>query len=127
MIKKVVYLILVGLIFSGCTIAPHKVSMQNKIDNKVDVISIIDQQELDALFPIQNSSGVSAQFGLIGALIGSAIDASANSTNAEKATNNLSPIRNKLIDYNFDEILQSNIESKLSEHPNLLLGEVKTF
>ena len=127
MIKKIGFIVLVATIISGCTSTPHKVSIQNKIDNKVDVISIVNQQELDALFPVQNSGAVSVQFGLIGALIGSAIDASANSTSAEKATNNLSPIRNKLINYNFDDVLQSSIKNKLKQHPNLLLGKVNTF
>lgn len=127
MIKKIGSIILVVSLFSGCTTTPHKVSIRDEIESKVDVISVVNQQELDALFPIQNSGAVSVQFGLIGALIGSAIDASANSTSAEKATNNLSSIRNKLINYNFDELLQSNIEKSLMQHPNVSLGKVNTF
>lgn len=127
MFKKITIVAVVMLVSMGCTITPNKVSMQNKIEAKVDVISIVNQQELDAVFPIQNSAGVSMQFGLIGALVGSAIDASANSNSAEKATNNLAPIRNKLINYNFDDVLQSNIKQSLMEHPTVSVGEVHTF
>jgi len=127
MIKKISIILLSVVFFSGCSITPHKVSIQNKVEATVDVISIVNQHELEALFPISNSSGVSVQFGLIGALVGSAIDASVNSSNAEKATNKLSPIRDKLIDFSFDEVLQSNIEQILDKHPTVSIGSVNTF
>jgi len=127
MIKKIGVLLFAVVFFAGCSTTPHKVSIQNKIETQVDVISIVKQQELEALFPIQNSAAVSMQFGLIGALVGSAIDASANSNSAEKTTNKLADIRNRLINYNFDNVLQSSIAESLADHPSMSLGKVATY
>jgi hypothetical protein len=67
------------------------------LEPQLSVELVLGQQEMAVDVP--DSSAVSAQFGLIGALVGSAIE-NAQVQNAEKR---VVEVRNRLIDYNFNE------------------------
>lgn len=124
-LKKILTLITMVFITTGCSIKPAKVVYSEPTNNKtINVYSLIEQGELDALYPIQDSSAVSAQFGLIGALVGSAIDASANSSSAETAEENLSAIRNELVDLDFDKVFEEEIVKKLKN--NINVNQIRT-
>lgn len=81
---------------------------------------VLNQQELAVEVP--DNSGMATQFGLLGALIGSAIE-SAQVANAEKR---VVDIRNLLIDYQFDKQFEKSIRAKLaseglSPHPEIVV------
>ncbi|TYK67360.1 hypothetical protein [Colwellia echini] len=120
MFKKLTGLTLATIFVTGCSVTPAKVALQkNSPTHKVNVYSVIEQEQLNALYPIQDSSAVSAQFGLVGALVGGAIDGSANNSAAETAEENLVAIRYELKDLDFDQIFEEEINKKLSGNVNV--------
>lgn len=129
MLKKIATIAAAVLLLSACkSTPPAKVSLEENIKtNKINVYSLVRQQELEAVVPVQNSSAVSAQFGLVGALVGAAIDSSVNQSNAERANRNLELIRNELLDFPFDSILEQEITKKLQKNQRVTIGSVKTF
>lgn len=125
MLSRIITTIFIVSLISGCTATPAKKPLNEPITNKtINVYSLISQDEIEALYPISNNSAVSAQFGLIGALVGGAIDSSINKSNAEKASENLTEIRNQLIDLDFDTLFEEEIKKKLSDQVNI--GSITT-
>lgn len=117
MIKTIFLLLTFIVSVTGCSIKPAKiVYMEQEKANKMNVYSVIKQNELDTLYPPQNSSAVSSQFDLVGALVGAAIDASANSKSATTAEENLAGIRNELIDLDFNKVFEEEIIKKLENN-----------
>lgn len=77
------------------------------------VIAVIPQPEINAEIVVADSSGAVAQYGLLGALIGSAIDAGVNSSRAEDAEKSVAPLRDVLLGYDFDTQLKQELERAL--------------
>ena len=126
MLTRLLTLLFISLIISGCTVIPAKQAYITPPSNQtINVYSLIPQDELEALYPIQNSSAASAQFGLVGALVGAAIDGSINKSNAEVAEENLVYIRNELTELEFDKLFEEEIVKKLKGQ--VKIGEIKTI
>ncbi len=124
--KKLVSLIFITLFVTGCTVMPAKQVYSTPPTNKtINVYSLIPQDELDALYPVSDSSAATMQFGLVGALVGAAIDTSINKSNAEVAEENLAGIRNELIGLEFDKLFAEEIGKKL--HNQVNIGKVQTI
>lgn len=125
MSKKFFFVVLAALLVSGCNVTPAKVVFTEPPTNKtINVYSVIEQDELEALYPISDSSAATMQFGLVGALVGAAIDTSINKSNAEIAEENLKFIRNELIGLEFDRLFEEEIVKKLEG--NINVGDIKT-
>ncbi|TQV75007.1 hypothetical protein FLL45_08685 [Aliikangiella marina] len=105
------------LALTGCatgyktTIAPEFKSSQKD----VHLASFIAQKEMDARAPLANSAGVGAQFGLIGALVSVAIDSSVNQTNIENKEVQIAPLRDALIDYDFNTPFHQEVTNKIAK------------
>lgn len=126
MLKRIIPAIFIAFLVSGCTATPAKQPLNEPITNKsINVYSLISQDEIEALYPISDNSAVSAQFGLIGALVGGAIDSSINQSNAEKANESLVEIRNQLLDLDFDRLFEEEIRKKLDDQVNI--GSITTI
>lgn len=120
MFKKYSVLLAISFTMAGCSVQPAKIVYQNpETTQKVNVYSLIEQDELDALYPIQDSSAVSSQFGLVGALVGASIDAGVNAERAEIAEQNLTGIRNELIEFDFDKIFLEEVTKKLKNNVHI--------
>ncbi len=125
MLNKFIIIIFVSIFVSGCKVTPTKLVYSAPPSNKViNVYSLIPQDELGALYPVQNSSAVTAQFGLVGALVGAVIDTSVNMSNAQVAERNLEGIRNELINLEFDKLFEEEVSKKLVGKVNI--GKIKT-
>lgn len=126
-IKKLTLILACAFVFSGCSVKPAKVVFQAPENTKaINVYSVIQQSELEALYPISSGgSAVGANFGLVGALVGGAIDASITSANENTATKNLVAIRKELEDLDFDSIFAEEIVKKLEN--NVHVGEITTL
>ncbi|RHW77450.1 hypothetical protein [Colwellia sp. RSH04] len=124
-LTQFIVLVTISLVVSGCKVTPAKQVYTPPTTNKtINVYSLIPQDELEALYPVQNSSAATAQFGLVGALVGVAIDTSINKSNAEIAEENLVGIRNELLHLNFDKLFEEEIVKKLDT--NINVGTIKT-
>ncbi|NVJ60555.1 MAG: hypothetical protein HWE27_09195 [Gammaproteobacteria bacterium] len=103
--KNLSFSVIILVMLSGC-VSGYKQPVTDAYKNqkrKVHVASVIAQKELDARAPLQNSAGVGVQFGLIGALISAAVDSSVNQGVIENKETQLAPIRNELIDFEFND------------------------
>jgi hypothetical protein len=126
MLARIIIILTISLVVSGCNITPAKQSYTTPPSNKkINVYSLIEQDELEALYPVQNSSAATAQFGLVGALVGVAIDTTVNKSNAEVAEENLAYIRNELISLEFDKLFEEEIVLKLKDR--VKINEIKTI
>ena len=115
------------VLLTACAVTPFRTPIsQSFIDSKepVFVYLVFDQEELDAEVPIQDSSAATSQYGLIGAVVGGAIDASVNKSNSELAEENLAPIRNALIGYDFNQLFEKSAHESLNNLENLNVAEV---
>lgn len=126
MFRSFITVLFVSLAVSGCKVTPAKqVYTPPTTNQKINVYSLIPQDELEAVYPVQNSSAATAQFGLIGALVGAAIDTSVNKSNAEVAEDNLAFIRNELLSLDFDQLFEEELIKKLEGKINI--GTVQTI
>ncbi|CAM4242588.1 hypothetical protein [Pseudoalteromonas byunsanensis] len=99
---------------AACKATPYKTPLaEQSLDGPIDVYVMISQQELEADFPVQDSSAVGAQFGLVGALVSIAIDSAANSANTEAAQDPLTIVRNELNSFDFDSLLFETIKTRI--------------
>ncbi|WP_348675107.1 hypothetical protein [uncultured Abyssibacter sp.] len=104
------------VLFSGC-VAQRPVfepDIQTAIRDTGTTL-IVDQEEINATYIVQNSSAATAQFGLIGGLIGAVVDASVNSTRAKTAEERVADIRNAILGFDFETTMQGHLDSSLTE------------
>ena len=81
-----------------------------------DVVMPIGQNEMVIAIPI-STAGTSgaASFGLIGALVGSMVDAGIDSANASAAEASVKPLRNVLVDFSFDDTLNADLQARITQ------------
>lgn len=90
------------------------------IEPALNVEVVLNQQEIDV--NVTSAAPVAGQFGLIGALVGVAID----SANAKAAEKRVVDIRNMLVDYNFNQSVEEAITTAassagISPAPNVII------
>lgn len=103
-------------LLSACSVSPYRVPLTEAARQSLDdvyVTTAIVQRELDIHVPIQDSSAATAQFGLIGALVGSAMDASINKSNVTEGERRVAPVRESLVGYDFDALFKSSLDETL--------------
>ncbi len=84
-------------------------------DKQIPVYSLITQSEINAEYPIQDNSSVYLQQGAVGAILGAALDASANAKHEAAANENLAALRNKLQGLDFDLLFEQELSKKLKD------------
>jgi hypothetical protein len=112
--------LLLGLAFNAAAAKFEPLPMP--VEQALPVEVILGQQELEVDVP--DNSGVAAQFGLLGALVGSAIS-NAQVQNAEKR---VVDIRNQLVGYRFNEQFEKAIRVALvsegiSPNPQIIIRQ----
>jgi hypothetical protein len=98
-----------ALLVTGCALPPHAALPPGARDQiaGTDVMVPIRQHEIYVYVPpTQNPNG-----GLIGALVASAID----DVRSGKAETAVKPLRNALVDYDFDGTLKSELQTALAK------------
>lgn len=102
------------ILFSGCATSYTPLTMEAKSNiQSSEIILDLKQQELYAEIEKADSSAASAQFGLLGALIGTVVDSTINSSRSETAETMVAPIRNSMVDYNFGQALEDTLAVEL--------------
>jgi hypothetical protein len=80
-----------------------------------EVVLPISQHEIYIYAPPSTGgSAAGAGFGLIGALVGAAIDASVDANRTKEAEAAAKPLRDALVDYNFDQTLKDDVSASLA-------------
>ena len=105
---KNVFAIFSILIISGCT-GNYKTTFDHAAQAEpvnIHVAPILNEEEMDVQVVYADSSAATAQYGLIGALVGSIIDASVNSARERKAERKAAVIRDLTAGLNFSESSQ---------------------
>lgn len=101
------------LLATACAQAPSRAIADRSVIQSTDVVALVGQKELDAEIVVQNSSAATAQFGLIGALVGGAIDAGINASRQSSADEAVKPLRAALAGVDFDAMLSAGLKQEL--------------
>lgn len=117
---------LVLWIVTGCKVTPSKQPLLEPIDNKqIAVFSIISQDELEAIYPVQNTGAAGATFGLAGALVSAAMDSAVNAVNKAEAEEQLIALREELKKFDFNKLFAEELKIKLKD--NINIKSIKTL
>jgi hypothetical protein len=81
-----------------------------------EVVAPIAQNEI-YVYVVPSTAGAAAGggFGMVGALVGVAIDTSVNAANTKSAEEAVRPARNAVVDYSFDSVLTADLQKALAE------------
>ena|SRR5579859_5227769 len=115
-------LILAGLGLSACARAPEHVALDIAARNNVnstDIVAPVRQGEVYVFVPPAGAPGG----GLLGALIGVGID----SVRTSKAEDAVKPLRDAVIDFNFDDLLREDLKASMSKVQWLNVTDVKVI
>lgn len=94
--------------------------------SSTEVVAPIKQNEIYVyVIPSTGGGAAGASFGLVGALVGTAVDASINAANTKSAEDDVKPARNAVVDYNFDAVLAADLQKSLAEVGFLKLQGVR--
>lgn len=81
-----------------------------------DVIMPIGQNEIVIAIPISTAGTTgAASFGMLGALVGSLVDAGVDASNAAAAETSVKPLRNVMVDFSFDDTLNADVQSRITQ------------
>ena len=107
-----------ALLLAGCgtPLPVHKslpLAARDQIASTETVVPI-RQHEIYVFVPPSTAGATAgAGFGIVGALVGVAIDASVDSARTSKAEAAVKPLRDALVDYNFDATFQDDLKASL--------------
>lgn len=103
------FILSVALLATCFTVSAAKPqALPMPLGEQLPVELVLHQQELAV--DVQSTAGLGMQFGLIGALISSAVD----NANAKKAEARVAPLRDALIAYRFNERFETELRAKLA-------------
>lgn len=103
------FILSVALVATSFTVSAAKPqALPMPLGEQLPVELVLHQQELAV--DVQSTAGLGMQFGLIGALISSAVD----NANAKKAEARVAPLRDALIAYRFNERFEAELRAKLA-------------
>jgi hypothetical protein len=108
------------LLLQACTPPPKRLLDETARQSSGDRESlvVVEQGELRAAIKVSNvSSGMGGSGGAVGALIGAIIDTSVNQHRADAAEDGVKPLRNALIDYDFDRRALQAMQLTLAKIP----------
>ncbi len=117
-----VFLILVGLGLSACGSTPPHAALDIKArDNlhSTDIVAPVRQSEVYVFVPSAGAPGG----GLVGALIGVGID----SVRTSKAEDAVKPLRDSVVDFNFDGVLREDLKASMAKVQWLNVADVKVI
>jgi hypothetical protein len=81
--------------------------------SKADVVAVVPQADLYADIVVANSGAATAQYGLLGALIGGVVDGSINTSRSKDAEAAVRPLRDGLLGYSFETQLSQELDREL--------------
>ena len=103
-LKLTTIAVVMGLTACASTeVKPYRSAPQVLVNKTQGTVNLnIPQQEIEAIVPIVDSTAAVAQYGLIGLVVGGAIDSSTNTSNVELYQKLMAPIQDKMLAFNFD-------------------------
>lgn len=103
-LKLTTIAVVMGLTACASTeVKPYRSAPQFLVNKTQGTVNLyIPQQEIEAIVPIVDSTAAVAQYGLIGLVVGGAIDSSTNTSNVELYQKLMAPIQDKMLAFNFD-------------------------
>lgn len=110
---------------TGCETAPSKVELSKAAIQNIQTIDAYIFVEQDEIHADINKSNVATYTGggLIPALIGAAVD----NSRAKNAEELVKPIRDKMVDYDYAELIKKEIAQELSKVPWLKVNHLSLF
>jgi hypothetical protein len=109
--------VLVAIFLGACgTVPPHEslpISARDQITSTETVVPIRQREIYIYVPPSTGGATAGASLGLVGALVGVAIDASIDSVRTSKAEAAVKPLRDALVDYDFDKAILVDLEASL--------------
>jgi hypothetical protein len=128
-VKKILFLVSITIFLVACKSTPPRKAMNlslNTNNNPIKTFIVFSQEEINVDVPVQDNSGAHVQLGLVGAIIGGALDASVNNDNAMEAEKKLGLIRNGLLDFKFDQDIEKKADNTFSQIEGLNLLPFKS-
>lgn len=103
-LKLTTIAVVMGLTACASTeVKPYRSAPQALVNKTQGTLNLnIPQKEIEAIVPVADSSAAVAQYGLVGLMVGGALDASTNISNKALYQKLLAPIQNKMLAFNFD-------------------------
>lgn len=108
-----VAVLLPGLLLGACSGLPPHAALPNDAEDKIastDVVLPIHQNEIYVYVPNSNGGAVA-----VGGILGALIDSGINDVRTTKAETAVKPLRDALVDYNFDKGLQGDLKDALAQ------------
>lgn len=117
-ISKLVYLVPAVLLSACATNTPPHAYLPDTARDRIastEIVMPIHQSEIYVYVP-PSTAGASggAGFGLLGALIGAAVDASINDARTSKAEAAVKPLCSAMVDYDFDGTMQGDVKTSVA-------------
>lgn len=105
--------LLPGLLLGACSTLPAHQALPAEAQDKIastDVVLPIHQSEIYVFVP--NSTGGAVA---VGGILGAIVDASINDVRTSKAETAVKPLRDALVDYDFDKGMQADLKDALAQ------------
>jgi uncharacterized UPF0146 family protein len=137
-IRSAVIPVLASFVFAGCTHLPATQPVKPEVLGALQPVEVkvgITQAELYAAFVRSNAAATGAAacgavpgLGILlaaacGGAMG-AVDASVNATRAKAAEESVRPLKDELVDVNFDQLMRESLTQSLQSVPNMQLADV---
>jgi hypothetical protein len=112
-------IVLAGVLLAACSTLPAHQPLSEETRAHIgstDVVLPIHESEIYVFVP-HSTAGASggAAGGMIGALVGAMVDAGIDAERTKKAETAVTPLRNAMVDYNFDSSLQAALKTSLTQ------------
>lgn len=119
-----IYAMAAIILLSGCvSYSPTFPAADVEGPETLQLVPILSQEEMAVQVVVADSSAVTAQYGLIGALVGSVMDAAMNNSRAKKAERKAEVLRAAAQDYDLIANLSEAIRPQ-AESTNWIIGGV---
>jgi hypothetical protein len=107
------------LLLQACEPPPKRLlddAARQSLENRESVV-VVEQGELHAKIEVSNVSAATASGGAIGAIIGAIVDTRVNQNRTDAAEEGVKPMRDALIDYDFDHRALQATQATLAKMP----------
>ena len=116
---RLVFLCPLLFVLAACGSVPPFQPLPSDARDKIastDVVVPIRQHEIYVFVPASTAGAAGgASMGLAGALVGALVDASIDSVRTGKAEKAVTPLRDSLVDYSFDNVFKDDLANSLSQ------------
>jgi hypothetical protein len=121
MFRKALWVLIVPIVLSACAAPPIRTplaeSNRSAIKTTQAHVAIVQDEVLVEVTPSTSSAGVGLAFGMIGALISTAIDSSVTNSRMKSTQALLEDFYPKIDDIDFRKMFKESMASRISDYP----------